>query len=81
MGFKESSVTFQDVFYNTVTSGNSPTSTTGGKGNAMQIGLGVQVGAISKNMASGTWTATGKTTDMMLQGNGFFTVKTTAECF
>lgn len=71
IGFKESSVTFQDVFSITNTTGNTPTVTTGGK-NPLQIGLGVQIGTIAKNMDSGTWTSTGKTTDMMIQGNGFF---------
>lgn len=74
IGFKESNVTFQDIFSTTLTGGNSPTVTTGGK-NPIQIGLGVQVGTISKNMNSGTWNATGKATDLMIQGNGFFTVK------
>jgi len=73
IGFKESSVTFQDVFSITRTTGNTPTVTTGGK-NPLQIGLGVQLGTIAKNMDSGTWTSTGKTTDMMIQGNGFFSV-------
>lgn len=73
IGFKESSVTFQDVFSITTTTGNTPTVTTGGK-NPIQIGLGVQIGTIAKNMDSGTWTSTGKTTDMMIQGNGFFSV-------
>lgn len=74
IGFKQSTVTFQDIFSTTLTAGNSPTVTTGGK-NPIQIGLGVQVGTIAKNMASGTWTSTGKTTDLMIQGNGFFSVR------
>ena len=74
VGFKESNVVFQDIFSTTMTAGNAPTVTTGGK-NPVQIGLGVQVGTISKNFDSGTWSATGKNTDIMIQGNGFFTVK------
>jgi len=74
IGFKESNVTFQDIFSTTLTAGNAPTVTTGGK-NPVQIGLGVQVGTISKNFDSGTWSATGKSTDIMIQGNGFFTVE------
>jgi flagellar hook protein FlgE len=74
VGFKESNVTFQDIFSTTLTAGNSPTVTTGGK-NPVQIGLGVQVGSINKNMNAGTWTSTGRTTDMMIQGNGFFSVR------
>jgi len=74
VGFKESDVTFQDVFSTTVSAGNSPTSVSGGT-NPVQIGLGVQVGTIAKNFSQGTWESTGKTTDMMIQGNGFFAVK------
>lgn len=74
VGFKSSNVTFQDIFSTTLTAGNAPTVTTGGK-NPVQIGLGVQVGTIAKDFSSGTWSATGKATDIMIQGNGFFTVK------
>lgn len=74
IGFKESNVTFQDIFSTTMTAGNAPTVMTGGR-NPVQIGLGVQVGTVAKNFSAGTWTSTGKTTDMMIQGNGFFTVK------
>lgn len=72
--FKESQVVFQDLFSTTRTAGNAPTVTTGGK-NPIQVGLGVQVGAIARNFDSGTWVSTGKTSDMMIQGNGFFTVR------
>jgi flagellar hook protein FlgE len=74
IAFKQSNVTFQELFCLTTSTGNSPTSITGGK-NPMQVGVGVQVGTIAKDYTSGTWTSTGKTTDMMIQGNGFFTVK------
>lgn len=73
-GFKESEVTFQDLFSTTMTAGNAPTVTTGGK-NPVQVGLGVQVGSIARNFQSGTWVSTGRTTDMMIQGNGFYTVR------
>lgn len=81
VGFKESSVTFQDIFSTTVSAGNAPTVVTGGT-NPIQIGLGVQVGTIAKNFTEGTWTATGQNSDMMIQGNGFFAVKSsTGEVF
>lgn len=81
VGFKESEVNFEDIFSSTLSAGNAPTSETGGT-NPIQIGLGVQVGSISKNFSEGTWTATGKTTDMMIEGNGFFAVRAaTGEVF
>lgn len=72
--FKSSSVNFSDVYSTTISSGTAATETTGGT-NPMQVGLGVQVSSISKDFSSGTWVATGKTTDLMIQGNGFFTVQ------
>lgn len=71
--FKASKVNFSEVYSTTISSGTGATRTTGGT-NPIQIGLGVQVSSISKNFTSGTWIASGKTTDMMIQGNGFFTV-------
>lgn len=72
--FKGSSVNFSDVFYTSISSGTAATDTTGGI-NPEQVGLGVQVSSVSKDFSSGTWVATGKTTDLMVQGTGFFTVQ------
>ena len=76
-GFKSSSVNFADVFYTTTSSGTGATNSTGGT-NPMQVGLGVKVGSVAKNFSSGTWVATGQTTDLMVQGQGFFSVKSSA---
>lgn len=73
IAFKSSSVNFSEVYSSTLSSGTGASGTTGGI-NPMQVGLGVQVSSISKDYTAGTWVATGKTTDMMIQGNGFFTV-------
>ncbi len=73
VGFKESNLTFQDIFSTTLTAGNAPTVASGGR-NPMQIGLGVQVGGISKNFDSGTFISTGRSEDVAIQGNGFLTV-------
>lgn len=71
--FKSSKVNFAEVYSTTISSGTGATKTTGGT-NPIQVGLGVEVSSVSKNFSSGTWIATGETTDMMIQGNGFFTV-------
>ena len=42
--------------------------------NPAQIGLGVQVAGISTNFAQGSTQSTGKSTDMMISGDGFFVV-------
>lgn len=72
--FKGSSTNFSEVYSSTISSGTAASGTTGGI-NPMQVGLGVQVSSISKDFSSGTWVATGKTTDMMIEGSGFFTVQ------
>lgn len=72
--FKSSSTNFSEVYCSTLSSGTAASGTTGGI-NPMQVGLGVQVSSISKDFSSGTWVATGKTTDMMIEGEGFFTVQ------
>lgn len=71
--FKSSKVNFSEVYSTTISSGTGASETTGGT-NPIQIGLGVEVSSVTKDFSSGTWIATGKTTDLMLQGNGFFSV-------
>lgn len=72
--FKGSKVNFSEIYSSTLSSGTAATETTGGI-NPMQVGLGVQISSISKDFTAGTWVATGKTTDLMIQGTGFFSVK------
>ncbi len=40
--------------------------------NPAQIGLGVQVAGITTNFAQGSAQATGRATDIMISGDGFF---------
>ena len=75
VAFKESSVNFSDVFYGKLSAGSPSTSTSGGV-NPMEVGYGTQVSQISQNFTTGTFQSTGKSTDLMIQGNGFFTVMT-----
>ncbi len=42
--------------------------------NPEQIGLGVQLGGISANMSQGSSQATGRSTDLLINGDGFFVV-------
>lgn len=72
--FKSSSVNFSDVYSETISYGSVAAGTTGGK-NPVQVGVGTQVSSISKNFNTGSATATGKSTDFMIQGAGFFTVE------
>lgn len=72
VAFKESSMTFQDIWYQTRTAGTAPTGTRGGT-NSYQVGVGATIGSITKNFEPSTINTTGKATDMCLQGKGFFT--------
>ncbi len=73
VGFKKSRVTFKDVLYQTLRSAMAPTGNLGGI-NPMEIGTGMQLGAIDTIFTQGTPQMTGKNTDMMIQGDGFFVI-------
>ncbi|MGB4458852.1 MAG: flagellar hook-basal body complex protein [Defluviitoga tunisiensis] len=71
IGFKGSRTTFQSTLFQTLAAGNAPQDLLGGI-NPMQIGLGSKISSIDKLMTQGSPMSTGKTTDMMIQGEGFF---------
>jgi flagellar hook protein FlgE len=73
-GFKSSSVTFQDTLSQLVRAAASPGNGVGGI-NPAQVGLGVQLGSITSNFGQGSAQNTGKSTDLMIQGDGFFIVR------
>lgn len=73
-GFKASSVTFEDTLSQLVKSAAAPGAGVGGL-NPAQIGLGVQLGSITANFGQGSAQNTGKATDLMIQGDGFFVVR------
>lgn len=74
VGFKSSQTIFQDTLSQMLTAGAAPAANQGGT-NPIQIGLGVQVGATNTNFAQGAPQTTGKPTDVMIQGDGFFVVE------
>lgn len=76
VGFKSSSVTFTDIFYQTSQSSSGPNAATGAGGtNAKQIGLGSSLGAISTNItAQGGSQRTDNPFDLMISGESFFVV-------
>ncbi len=73
VGFKSSQVNFENLFSRTLSSGFAPLSDIGGT-NPMQVGLGVTIGEISRDFTNGTVQTTGKSTDLSISGNGFFTL-------
>lgn len=76
VGFKASSVTFSDVFYQTIQSATGPNATTGAAGkNAMQIGLGSSVASITASITTtGGSQRTDNPFDLMISGDSFFVV-------
>lgn len=72
--FKSSSVNFSDVYSKTISYGSIASGSNGGT-NPVQVGVGTNVSSITKNFNNGSATSTGLSTDLMLQGSGFFTVK------
>jgi flagellar hook protein FlgE len=73
-GFKTSDVTFEDLV--TRTFGGVATN---GAGNPMQIGLGTLTNSISGVFSQGSIQTTSDSTNVALEGNGFFVVGDTAE--
>ncbi|HEY7135157.1 MAG TPA: flagellar hook protein FlgE [Acidimicrobiia bacterium] len=73
-GYKSSSVVFQDLLSQLIAGAGAPSSTLGGT-NPAQIGLGVKVGSITTNFAQGASQLTGRSTDLSIQGDGFFAVR------
>ncbi len=72
-GYKGSRVTFQQMLTQTLKGASAPDNNKGGT-NPQQIGLGVSTASIDSDMTGGNLQPTGKTTDVALQGDGFFVV-------
>lgn len=72
-GFKSSAVQFQDTLSQMLTGGSAATAGAGST-NPAQVGLGVQVAGISTNFSQGAPQATGRATDLAINGDGFFAV-------
>jgi flagellar hook protein FlgE len=70
-GFKGSSTQFQDTLSQLTQAAAGPQPNAGGT-NPAQIGLGVRVAAVTTNFNQGSAQTTGKATDMMISGDGFF---------
>ncbi|WP_113990597.1 flagellar hook-basal body complex protein, partial [Arthrobacter sp. Hiyo1] len=70
-GFKASSTQFQDTLSQMTQGAGAPQAETGGT-NPAQIGLGVRVAGVSTNFSQGSSQNTGRATDMMISGDGFF---------
>jgi flagellar hook protein FlgE len=73
IGFKASRVTFSEAFDQVLRNATGSTALSGGT-NPIQVGLGMTVQSIDTLMSQGNLETTGQTTDLALQGDGFFIV-------
>jgi len=74
VGFKSSNVIFGTQFLQTLSLGAGPNQNNGGT-NPRQIGLGVQVAEIAANHNQGTIEISSSSSDLAIQGDGFFIVE------
>lgn len=70
-GFKASTVRFQDTLSQLTQGAAGPQAEVGGT-NPAQVGLGVQLAGISTDFTQGSAQPTGRGSDLMISGNGFF---------
>jgi len=71
VGFKAGTVDFASVLSQTVSGAAAPQNGSGGT-NAAQVGLGVRVAGIGTNSTQGADQQTGVSTDLAVEGSGFF---------
>ena len=74
-GFKASRVTFRDIYYQGYINASAGRATYAGN-NPSQVGYGVQIGSIDKDMSQSGGKTSKSAFDMMLEGDGFFMTMT-----
>src|SRR5579863_7476849 len=66
-GYKDTTVLFSDLFYQSLG--------TTGSGDPIQVGAGTEVGSMPSLFTQGSVSSTGVPTDVAIQGDGFFAVQ------
>src|SRR5215213_4346545 len=74
VGFKGSQTVFQDTLSQVIRAGGAPAADRGGT-NPAQVGLGVKLAGITTNWTQGATQTTGRSTDFMIEGDGFFVTR------
>lgn len=74
-GFKGTRSLFETQFAQTLNGGTGPSALSGGT-NPSQLGLGATLGAVQRIFSPGSIQTTGFPTDMAVEGNGFFVLRT-----
>lgn len=72
-GFKAGRMSFKEAVVQTERGASRPSGAVGGT-NAQQIGLGVDIGAVSTDFGQGVLERTGRATDLAIEGDGFFVI-------
>lgn len=71
--YKSTRLMFESAFNRNYGMGTAPTATTGGS-NPNQVGLGVKSAGTQRDFNDGVLSSTGVSTDLAIDGNGFFVV-------
>jgi flagellar hook protein FlgE len=77
-GYKSSQSVFEDTLSQMLKSAGAPQAGAGGT-NPAQVGLGVRLAAINNNFTQGGTQNTGRATDLLINGDGFFVVRNGGE--
>ena len=72
--YKKTTTRFADALYQSAIYPSAPSGVSGGV-NPGQVGIGVKVSSVLKNMVQGSLQTTGRDTDLAIDGDGFFTVQ------
>lgn len=72
-GFKSARVIFKESIYQTISNSTAGNTVYGGS-NPSQIGYGSKVGTVDLDFSASDYAPTGRATDCMIEGNGFFIV-------
>jgi len=70
-GFKCSRAIFADLLSQTLQEATQPSTDVGGT-NPQQIGSGVRIGSVDRNISQGSLLSTGRPLDLAIEGNGLF---------
>ena len=76
-GFRSSRVVFSDVYYQTLASASGANGSQGGK-NAEQVGYGSSVSSVYVLNDGSSYTQTGRSKDLYIDGDGYFVEKDTS---
>ncbi len=74
VGYRASRASFDDIFYQTLSSGIGASGTRGGV-NPVQFGTGVKLGSVDKIFTQGSPETTGRLLDLAVMGDGFFVLR------